>query len=99
MFYGQCGNVKCQMSYVKITKLDIVQLHIPSISLKYTSQFLHYYNITIFQQFVFDFANLSQRFQTNFFFSFMHLRFVYSDYFRTFLKRVPDFQIPRCAFT
>ena len=34
---------------------------------------MNYYNITVFQQFVFDFANLSQRFQTKyFFFSFMH---------------------------
>ena len=32
-------------SYVQITQLDIVQLHIPSISLKYTSQFLHYYTM------------------------------------------------------
>ena len=55
-----------------------MQLHIPSISLKYTSQFLHYYNVTVF-------SNLSQRFQTNFFFfQFYALRFVYSDYFRTF---------------
>ena len=53
------GCTVAPMAYFYIY-IYIVQLHIPSISLKYNSQFLQYYNITVFQQFVFDFANLSQ---------------------------------------